>query len=150
MPDKPLTYQLVDAVRVCLTRIRKANGFHTDAGLVATTEPEQRQDTSDDDRPDFTLDVLLDKMQAPTDAALRGRGRLCVVAIVVKVPVGLADGEVRLHEVLEDIELALQDQRSRFPAGTDFPRFLSADSITPAKGVSWTGSVVRYTSHVRR
>ena len=150
MADQPLTYQLVAAVRTCLAQIRKSAGYWTDAGSYASAEPESRQDTSDDDQPPYTLDVVLEKTLTPTDAALKGRARACVIAIIARVPVGLTDAEIRLHELLEDIERAMQDQQSRFPEGADFPRFAGSEAIAPAKGVSWSGAIVRYTANVRR
>lgn len=149
MPE-PLTYQLVAAVRACLARIRRADGYWTDAGVYASIEPESRKDTNDDDRPDYTLDVVLEGTQRPSDPAISQRGRTCTIAVIARVPVGLSDAELRLHELLEDIEQAMADQQNRFPAGTDFPRFAGSEAIAPVQGVAWAGAVVRYTSNVRR
>jgi hypothetical protein len=140
------TYDLLQAVKACLAEITTANGYGTNAGVTVTLEPGQVRD----DWPEF-LSVVLESMERPADPAWRAIGlRGCVIAIIAKVPADLEDAELALHKVVEDIENAMADQQRRFPAGTDFPRYVGMTRIPPADGLKWVGAVVRYTANVRR
>ena len=141
----PLSWQLLEAVQEALEQILKANGYRTDAGAAVTLEPGQVLD----DATEF-LAVVLDSMNASLNPALRVSGRAVVVAIIAKVPTELDDAQLRLHEILEDVELAMKDQQKLFPEGLDYPKFISMERLPPAEGLKWTGAVIRYAANTRR
>lgn len=142
----PRTWQLLEAVRASLAVISKSAGYHTDAGSTVTVEPQQMKD----DEP-AVLAVMLEAMQQSDDPAARAISlRGCSIAIIGKVPVELDDAELRLHELIEDVEAAMKDQQRRYPTGTDFPRYDGMTRIPPADGIRWTGAIVRYTANIRR
>ncbi len=143
--SSPLSWQLLEAVRTCLTRITPGNGYRTNAGATVELEPGQVRDDQDE-----FLAVVLEGMSAPLNPALRAIGRAVTVAIIAKVPSDRDNAQLRLHEIIEDVERAMQDQQSRFPQGTDFPKFASVERIPQADGLKWVGAVIRYTANTRR
>lgn len=143
---EPRTYVLLGAVRASLAQIRRSAGYQTNAGASVTLEPGQVKD----DAPEF-LAVFLEGVSPSADPAARAlKLRTCTIAISAKVPVELENAERRLHEILEDVELAMSDQQRRYPEGTDFPRFAGVARIAPADGLKWIGAVIRYTANIRQ
>lgn len=141
----PLSYQLLQAFEDCLERITVANGYHTNAGETVKLEPGQIRD----DASEF-VSVVFTGGKRPTDPALARTGREIAIAVVAKVPVTQADSELQLHRILEDVDRAMLNQQSRFPAGVDFPRYFATERIAPPEAVKWNGAIVYFVSNLRR
>lgn len=146
---KPVTFQLLEAVRACVRQIRRTDGYHTNAGAAVTLEPGQAQDTSDADRPDYLVDVIWLGSAPADDRALKDRAETMVVGVAVKMPADSNKEALRVHEIVADVRRAMSDQQARFPLGTDFPKYAGTELITPTQGLAWVGAVVRYTANVR-
>lgn len=145
MADAPKTWDLLGAMVTCLQAITQANGYLTDAGGYVTREPAQIPD----DQPAL-IAIALESLQRSPDPALSGeRGRLATVVVVGKVPITQADAQIRLHEIVADIERCFSGQQSAFAVGTSWPKFVDAKMLPPAEGMSWIGAEVRFASLVR-
>lgn len=145
MSEAPTTWRLLEAFERCLQRITVADGFHTDAGLYVTREPHQIPAHQP-----ALVAAVLEELGRPNDPGLSRTHRLATVLLVGKVPTGLDDAQLQLHLLMEDIDRAFDGQQARFPAGLQFPQFVSSRPIPPAEGLAWIGAEVRYSSHVPR
>ena len=139
----PKTWDFVGGFVTCLQSILVANGYFTDAGSYVTREPTQIPETQA-----ALIAVALEGLARAADPAMRTVGRLATVVVVGKVPIDQEDAQIRLHELIDDIERCLRDQLSSFPAGTQWPQFIDAKVIPPAEGMSWIGAELRYSGHV--
>lgn len=143
--SEPKSWLLLGAVEECMQRIHVENGFYTDAGANVTREPHQIYETEADELIAVVMDTL-----GSGDPALRGIGNGVGVLVVAKVKTSLATAQLRLHQLIDDIQRAVDGQQKRFPAGTHYPRFIEARLIPPAEGMEWIGAEVRFSAQVRR
>lgn len=143
--SEPKSWLLLGAVEECMQRIRVADGFYTDAGANVTREPHQIQESGADELIAVVMDTL-----GSGDPALRAIGNGVGVLVVAKVKTSLSTAQLRLHQLIEDIQRAVDGQQSRFPPGTHYPRFVEARLIPPAEGMEWIGAEVRFSAQVRR
>lgn len=143
----PKTWNLLNGIKTALARISTANGFHTDAGAAVTLEPAQVPATAG-----VVLAVALDAITQSDQAAFRAgqTGFAVTVVIVAKVDTALDDAQIRLHEIIEDVQAALGDARKDFGAQIRFPVFTEARPIVPEAGLNWIGAEIRYQSHIVR
>ena len=128
----------------CLRRIRKADGYSTDAGLLVTLEPAPK--LAEDDAPFVT--VVWSRQTRPTDPALARVKRLTNVDIVAKVPAHYDEAQEQLDLIVQDIEDALRAQQYRFPTGYEFPQYQSAVPLIADPAAGWVGAVVSVTGHI--
>ncbi len=143
MPS-PKTWDLLGACETCLQAITIANGYYTDAGGYVTREPAQVPDTQQ-----ALIVVALDTLQRAEEPALREVGRLANILVIGKVATSQDDAQLRLHELIDDIQRSFEKRHDVFPVGTQFPRFLDAQVIPPVDGMKWIGASVRFAAHVR-
>lgn len=131
------------AMGECLSRIRRADGFATDAGQAFTLEPGQV-----DADASAVLTVLITKQQRATQPALVRTHRLTTAAVVIKLPSAPGAEQTELDDAISDVEAAIDGQQSRFPQGFDFPQYVSMEPVPPEPGSGWVGAVVTYQSHI--
>lgn len=136
----PKSWELLGDIETCLADITVANGFHTDVGSFVTREPEQIPEDAG-----AVLAVVLEGLAPATQPGISRTHRLATVAIVGKVA---GHDQLRLHQLIQDIDRVLLDQQGRFGPGRSTPTFVSATPIPPAEGVPWIGVTVRYAAHV--
>lgn len=134
---------LLGAVRECLVRIVVANGYQTDAGAAMTLEPGQV-----DDDAAAVLTALVVKQERASDTALLRTHRLTSLAVLVKVPAQLGESQGLLDAIVSDVEQAMADQQFRYPAGIQFPRYVSMEPAKPEAGMGWIGALITYQSHI--
>jgi hypothetical protein len=139
----PKTWDLVGAFVTCLEAITIADGYNTDAGLVATREPLPTPASQG-----IAVAVELEALGQPEDPALRTTGMLAGVAVRVRVAAGQGSAQQTLHALVEDVRRALAQKQSRFPAGTEFPKFRQAQFLPAADGMPWVGADLLYTAHI--
>lgn len=139
----PKTWDLLGAFEACLAQIRTANGYYSDAGAFVTREPTQIPDDQG-----ALIAIALDGLSQATDGAVRSTHRLATVLVVGKVATGRHDAQLRLHELLADIEQCFAGRQSAFPAGMQFPVFVDAKPVPPTEGMAWIGVQSRYSTHV--
>lgn len=142
MADSPRKVYL-SALADCLRRIRKADGYATDAGEMVTLEPAPKLA----DNAPFITPVWSRQARA-TDPAVLRTTRATTVDIIAKVPAVYTRAQEALDEIVADIERALEDQRFRFPVGYQFPQYQSAEPIAAAAADGWVGVVVTVAGHI--
>lgn len=145
MADAPLTWQLLGAMVAGLQGITIANGYLTDAGSYVTREPSQIRE----DQPALIAIALESLARATAENANARSHRLATVLVVGKVPITQTDAQVRLHEIIADIERCFEGKHGTFVLGIEWPKFLDAKVIPPADGMRWIGAEVRFSAHVR-
>lgn len=141
----PITFQVLAAVQTVLGAIQVANGYYTDAGLSVELEPVQARDLVDP-----LIVVSVAGFIRPAEAAMANVARGMSIRIAALVPVTLTDAELRLHEILDDIDRAMADQQAAFPERCSFPKFVSATRLQPADGLPCIGVDVIYQTTIRR
>lgn len=139
----PTSWILIKAFETCLKRIKVADGFFTDAGNHVVLEPRQAPETDG-----VLLVPMIESRARATDPAVLRTHRLATVTVIAKLGDVRADAQQRLQELLDDIEQAFENRQADFPKGYQFPTFVDAQPIAPAEGMTWTGAVVRFTSHI--
>jgi len=141
----PITWTFLAAIETCLQAITTAGGYHTDAGQHVTREPHA---IPDDDQ-GALIALALELKQPATDPALRRTHRFVTALLVAKVDYSDPEtAQLRLHELIDDVERALDQRQAVFPAGVQYPVFVEAKPIQPAEGVTWIGAEVRVAAHV--
>jgi len=138
--EKPRSWQLVQAMVACLQQIRTAAGYRTDAGANVTDEPSQVPDESNP----ILLAVMVDTTQRPTDPNVPLGGKLASIAILAKISCDFDNGQEVLHDLIDDIDFAVQGRAVAFPKQTTYPRFASSQQIPGADGINWIGVELRY------
>lgn len=139
----PKTWDLVAAFVTCLQSVTVANGYHTNAGQYVTREPSQIPETQA-----ALLAVVMESVQRPEDPAVRATHSLVTLVVIGKVSTGTSDAQLRVHELMEDIQTAFFNRRDVFPVGIQYPRFVEARVIPPVEGMKWIGAEARFTAHV--
>jgi len=142
---EPLSFQVLRSTVTVLERIRIADGYYSDAGADVRLEAAQPRDSEA-----AFLVVSVGALRRPTDPAAAKRGRDMEIRIAARVPAGMNEAELRLHEILEDIDRAFIDQQSTFPAFCSFPQYVDAVAVAPADGLAWVGVDVTYQTTIRR
>jgi len=137
---KPQSWLAVQAMVACMQQIRSADGYRTDAGANVTDEPAQ---VPDDGTP-IVLAVVLDTRSRPTDPGAPRTAKSASIALLVKLSCGITDAQQVLHEVLDDIDKAIDGKAIAFPENITYPRFASSQQIPAADGVNWIGAEIRY------
>lgn len=127
----------------CLKRIKKTDGYNTDAGSSVTLEPAPNV-ASD---ADFITVVWARQARGDSDATRRTH-RLTTVDIVAKVAARYDDAQARLDDIVSDIETALTDQQFRYPVGYQAPQYLSAEPLAAAAADGWVGAIVTVAGHI--
>lgn len=140
----PNTWQLLEAMQLCLQEVTVVNGYHTDAGNYVTLEPGQIPDTET-----ALIGLVLDAVTRPEDPAARSLANLATIVVIGKVKATQTNAQLMLHKLIEDIQKAVAEKYSKFKVGTTQPRFVEARIISPAEGMNWVGAEVRYSTHVR-
>jgi hypothetical protein len=135
---------LLEDFKACLEAIRIADGFHTDAGDFVTLEPGQIPEAQG-----ALIAIALDGLATAVPPAPPRTHRQVTVLVVGKVSTAADNAQLRLHQLIADIERALTGQQRQFGAGRAFPTFVSATPLPPDKGIDWIGVEVRYTTHVQ-
>lgn len=136
-------WTLLTAFQTCLQRIKVADGYYTDAGLHVTLEPHQIPQSDG-----MAIAPAIETLAIASDAAVARSKRLATVVVICKLGSVRSDAQERLHELMDDIQHAFAQRQPDFPAGYQFPVFVDATPIAPADGMSWTGALVRFTSHI--
>lgn len=139
----PITWQLLGDVETCLKQVKKIDGYHTDAGANVTKEPVQFAEGAG-----ARFHVRLGPVSRSAAQGMVRTHRTATVVITALAP-ATTDRELRIHELLEDIERAFRGAQSRFGAGREFPQFAEANPIPFEAGQSWAGLEVRYTTNVQ-
>ena len=142
-PRPPLPGYYLGHVADCLRRIRKADGYNTDAGALVTLEPAPKL-ASDA----AFITVVWSRQVRATDQAVVRVSRSTTVDIIAKVPAAFTDAQGALDEIVADIEQALVDQQYRFPVGYQFPQYQSAEPLAAAAADGWVGVVVTVAGHI--
>lgn len=142
---EPITYQVLRAVATTLTRIRIADGYYSDAGADVRLEPHQGRDTEA-----AFLVVTVGAFRRPADAGQARTGRDMEIRIAARVPAAMNEAELRLHEILEDIDRAMADQQAAYPERCSFPQYVDSQALAPADGLAWVGVDVTYQTTIRR
>lgn len=142
---EPITYQVLRAVAASLARIRVAAGYYSDAGVDVRVEPHQARDTEA-----AFLVVSTGVMRRPTDPGNARTGRDMTIRISARLPAAMNEAELRLHEILEDIDRAMADQQSAYPDRCSFPQYVDSTPLAPADGLAWVGVDVTYQTTIRR
>ena len=142
----PRTWDYLGSFESCLQLIQGA-GYRTTAGTKVTREPNQIPDDNG-----AVIAIAIEKKERASDPALKRTHRLVTVAVLAKVSTTLSDAQECLHDLLDDIEQALdanlQSRLAQFAQGSQFPAFVSAEPVPPPDGAKWVGAVVRYAGHV--
>jgi len=134
---------LLDSVADCLRQISVANGYRTDAGTTVTLEPKQV-----DEAAEGVLAVIFAKQQRPTDPSQVRISRLTTVAVLAKVPAQLDEAQMRLDDIVSDVEQAMAGQQFRYPKGYEVPQYVATEPAEPKAGMGWTGALLTYQSHI--
>ena len=144
----PRTWDLLAGIEACLQQITLANGYHFDAADSVTREPHQVPDDAG-----MVLSVVLERIETANDDNVRNTHRLAGALIVAKIDTGMDDAQLRLHELIADINQALsvgdRSNIARFDRDIQFPKFVSTAPIYPPQGLKWIGAEIRYASHYR-
>lgn len=143
MADTPRTWLTLGDFKTCLEQIQVANGFHTDAGAHVSLEPSQIPEDQG-----ALIAVVLEGLLKAAEPAVARTHRLATVVLVAKVSTAANNAQLRLHQLVHDIETAMKGQQKAFGAGRASPTFVSALALAPDPGVKWIGAEVRYTTHV--
>jgi hypothetical protein len=142
----PLTWQLLAAAQSCLSQVRTANGYNTDAGEHVTDEPETLVPESQAS----VIGVAMTEIQPASDDRMKRTHKRVLFSVVAKVAVDRKHAQAFLHELLEDLERSFAGKQSAFPTGVSFPVFEGATPIPPPADKAWIGAHVRFSSHVLR
>jgi hypothetical protein len=134
---------LLSAMADCLKRIKKADGYNTNAGLKVTREPAPKLAHDDE-----FLTVVWSAQARPQDPAASTTKRLTTVDVVAKVPAALPKAQETLDEIVSDIELAMADQSFRYPAGYQVPQYQGAAPLRDGPAAGWVAVAITYTSHI--
>lgn len=132
------------AIAACLQRIKKVDGYLTDAGTVVTLEPHPvlgEATTAE-------VGVIWTRQERPQQDAVRRTHRLTTARIVAYLPASYAARQDVLDDVVTDIETALADQQFRFPNGYEFPKYQSAEPVVSAPADGWVAAVITVTGHI--
>lgn len=143
MADDPKTWTVVQKIVESLQVITVAGGYHTDAGLHVTDEPAQVSQ----DAP-MAVGVAFIGKEPPTGQGVQRTHRLANFAIVAKVSTSLETAQITLHQLVDDIETAMEGQQKRYPSGIQFPQYVKTEVIPPVEGAGWVGARVFVQSHV--
>lgn len=135
--------QMLDAVQTCLQAILTADDYHTNAGTTVTLEPHKIQNDASS-----VIGVLLDEQVRATDAAVRSTHRLTTFIVAIRVPTDLDDAQAMLDLIVDDVERAMSNRQSAYPAGVSFPDYVGMRPIPPPAGAKWIGATIRYQSNV--
>lgn len=136
-------WQTLESVKTCLQAITIAGGYNTDAGLVVTTEPAQvKQDAS------AVLAVQMEELLRATEPGFARTHRLMTFLVAIRVPTDLDDAQGTLDLAIDDVERAMQNKQTKFPAGVVFPRFEGCRPSPAPDNGRWIGAIVRYSTHV--
>jgi hypothetical protein len=139
---EPRSWTMLGDVETCLQRIRRADGFFTDAGAYVTREPKPITT-----RGQIVVGIIWDgKRRAENDAMRRG-GFLNGFTIAVRMEAGRDDAQLTLHSIIDDVEKAIDGQRATFNSNTTYPQFESMQVIPQADGQPWIGADLLYTNH---
>jgi len=126
----------------CLQQIHTAAGYRTDAGSNVTKEPSQVPESG----APIVLAVIQDTATRPTDPNVPPGGKVASIAVLAKLACELDSGQELLHDLIDDIDVAIQSKKIPFPTQTTYPRFASSQLIPAADGVNWVGVELRYES----
>lgn len=136
---------LLTAISNCLVRIKRVDGYQTDAGEAVTREPAP---VAAEVESEF-IAAIWAKQERAADAALVRTHRLTTVQVIAKVNASLVDAQARLDAITSDIEAAMADQQFRYPVGIQFPQYQSAEPLVPQQPtIGWIGVSIAYTSHI--
>ncbi|WP_052772737.1 hypothetical protein [Luteimonas sp. FCS-9] len=134
----------MDAFAECLGRIRRADGYHTDAGAWVTTEAGMVPDSQG-----IVIGLVVGKQERATDRAVVRTHRLTSVGVILKLHADIDDAIEQQDRILSDLDRALDPtQKFRFPRGYQFPEFQTMEPAPVQQGAGWTGVVVVYSSHI--
>lgn len=134
--------RLLAAFETALKGITKANGFHHDLAGVITREPSQL----DAEDVDAGLAVIWSDQKRAIDAAVVRTHRLTTVTVVVKVKTN--DPEATIDLLADDIEQALHNRQTVWPAGFKAPEYQSTEPLRAPANSGWAGLAVTYTTHI--
>lgn len=132
------------AIAACLQRIKKADGYNTDAGAMVTLEPHPVLGEASTAQVGV---VWVRQERAQQDAARRTH-RLTTARIVAYLPATYSARQEALDDIVTDIETALADQQFRFPNGYEFPKYQSAEPVVSAPADGWVAAVITVTGHI--
>lgn len=138
--------QVLAATVTCLSAIRTADGYNTDAGALVTREPGQVRDDATS-----ALSVTIGRQQRATEPALVRTHRLTDLSIVIKVPTDLDNEQARLDQAVTDVERAMDPASGapRYPNGIAFPQFAEMRPLHPEKdSAGWIGALLLYQTHI--
>lgn len=142
MADSPRKIYL-GHIADCLRRIKKADGYNTNAGDLVTLEPAPKLDSDAG-----FIAVVWSRQQRATQSAVVRVARSTTVDIVAKLPAKFATAQDTLDLIVSDIEQALVGQQTRFPTGYQYPEYQSAEPLAAAAADGWVGAVVTVAGHI--
>lgn len=96
MPAEPLTWQAIQFIGAELAVVRKAAGYHTDAGQRVLLEPVQVEDDS------ACLLVGMRDLRL-TEVATRLRQHEFTVVVEAVTPASVLDAEAQAHRAIADV-----------------------------------------------
>lgn len=139
----PRSWIMLGEFVTCLQRIRRADGYFTDAGAAVSREPKPATT-----RDPIVINVRWDGKRRPeADAMRRAGGFFNGITIEARVEAGRDDAQYTLHCLIDDIERSLEGQQSAFSSTGTFPQFESMQIIPAADGLPWVGADMLFTTH---
>lgn len=132
------------AIVDCLKRIKKVDGYNTDAGLTVTLEPHPVLGEG----AAAEVGVIWTRQERAQQDAARRSHRLTTARIVAYLPASYTARQDTLDDIVTDIEAALADQQAGFPAGYEFPKYQSAEPVVSAPADGWVAAVITVTGHI--
>lgn len=132
------------AIAACLQRIKKADGYNTDAGAMVTLEPHPVLGEASTAQ----VGVVWVRQERAQQDAVRRTHRLTTARIVAYLPATYNTRQDVLDDIVTDIEAALADQQFRFPTGYEFPKYQSAEPVVSAPADGWVAAVITVSGHI--
>lgn len=132
------------AIADCLRRIRKADGYSTDAGRGVELEPMPKLESGDA----AFITVVWSRQARPAPPAVQRTHRATTFDVIAKVPANIEETQDVLDQITGDIERAMACQSFRYPNGYSVPEYVQAEPLVVHFGAQWVGVAISYMSNI--